>query len=154
GTTLTFSGSPDLGVTFQWAYSETPGGPYTDLGTGLQLETGALATTTYYVVTSTCTLTDDSNTSPEFMLEVRPTPSASASNDSPACLDDEVQLTGTTDIGTTFDWSGPQSFTSSDQNPTVLINSPANGGSYTFVATLNGCSSAPANTTIAVNEPI
>ena len=57
GTSLNLSGaSSDLGITYQWASSTTPGGPYTTiLGTNTAEATGALTVPTYYIVTVTCT---------------------------------------------------------------------------------------------------
>src|SRR5690606_9940988 len=118
-----------------------------------QQETGNLTTTTYYVVTSTCTFSGLSNTSPEFMMEVRPIPSASATNDSPICEGEDVQLTGTTDIGTEFSWTGPAGYSSEDQSPLLTSLSESQAGDYTFTSSLNGCTSEPAATNIAVNLP-
>ncbi len=154
GTTLTFSGSSDLSTTYQWASSTTAGGPYTDLGTTLQQITGALTTTTYYVVTTTCTNSGLSNTSPEYSVEVRPTPTLSASNNSPLCIGSTLQLNATSDIGTTYSWTGPAAFTSTDQNPTLAITSVNQSGEYFVTTSSNGCTSEQASTTVSVNPAI
>ena len=84
-------------------------------------------------------------------VEARPQPTASASA-SPACTGSSITLTGTTDIGTSFQWTGPNGFTSTDQNPTIASASSANSGVYTFVASLNGCSTT-ATVNVTVFDP-
>lgn len=57
GTTLNLTGaSNDAGVTYQWASSSTPGGPYTNAGTTNSQATGNLTTDVYYIVTVTCSV--------------------------------------------------------------------------------------------------
>ncbi|MFN6114910.1 MAG: GEVED domain-containing protein, partial [Flavobacteriales bacterium] len=81
----------------------------------------------------------------------KPTPAVSASAGL-ACLGGTLQLTGTNDIGTSFNWTGPNAFSSTSQNPTVGPLVAASAGTYTFTATLNGCTSAPATVVVAVNN--
>jgi hypothetical protein len=56
GTTLTLSNIyVDLGISFQWAYSLTSGGPYTNLaGIGNTQATGSMTAPRYYKCTITC----------------------------------------------------------------------------------------------------
>ncbi|MEI2825863.1 MAG: hypothetical protein V9F04_05255 [Dermatophilaceae bacterium] len=65
-------------------------------------------------------------------------------------------MTGTTDIGTTFSWSGPNSFSSTQQNPTIASLTAAGNGTYTFVATsAAGCPSLPATVSVTGNaQPV
>lgn len=57
GTTLNLTGaSNDAGVTYQWASSTVPGGPYTNMGTTNSQVTGNLTASTYYIVTVTCSV--------------------------------------------------------------------------------------------------
>ncbi len=49
-----------------------------------------------------------------------------------------------------YDWSGPLSFVSATQNPVIKNSTIKNNGDYTVTATLNGCTSKPAITTVAV----
>ncbi|MDQ3101499.1 MAG: T9SS type A sorting domain-containing protein, partial [Bacteroidota bacterium] len=72
-------------------------------------------------------------------------------NNGPVCEGEDVLLTGTTDIGTSFQWSGPALFNPTTQNATVPDATSANAGTYTFIATANGCSSTPATTNVVVN---
>ncbi|MCO6483646.1 MAG: immunoglobulin domain-containing protein, partial [Flavobacteriales bacterium] len=84
-----------------------------------------------------------------------PTPTASAANDGPACVDGTVQLTGTTDVGTSFTWTGPNGFTSNAQNPDIPSATLADAGTYTLVVSTGPgtCTSAPATTVVEVYAP-
>ncbi|MDW8157482.1 MAG: T9SS type A sorting domain-containing protein [Bacteroidia bacterium] len=39
----------------------------------------------------------------------------------------------------TYSWSGPNGFSSNQQNPTIQVVSPFNSGTYTLTITVNGC---------------
>lgn len=79
------------------------------------------------------------------------TVTASASNSGIYCADSVITLQGSTNISgtTTYSWTGPNGFTSTLQNPTVLAQ--AGTGTYTLIVTVNGCQSAPATTTVTAN---
>ncbi|MEI2825869.1 MAG: hypothetical protein V9F04_05285 [Dermatophilaceae bacterium] len=152
GTTLNFdNGSTDVGFIYQWAFSTVSGGPYTNLGTNPSQSTGALTQTTFYTVTTLCSFSGLTNVSPEFTLAVNPIPTASASSNGPLCVGDALNLTGTTDIGTNFSWTGPNGFTSGLQNPTIAAITAQEGGTYSLTVTAAGCSSTIATTSVTVN---
>ncbi|MCX6265939.1 MAG: T9SS type A sorting domain-containing protein [Bacteroidetes bacterium] len=156
GTTLSLSSVyTGLGITFQWKYATTPGGPYTNLGTNATQATGALTVATYYICTIICTNGGGSFTTAEKTVTVEPfPPTASASSNAPVCAGATLNLTGVTDIGTSFSWTGTNGFTSTLQNP--VISSASVPGifesrTYQFIATKNGCSSTPSTITVVVN---
>ena len=60
-------------------------------------------------------------------------------------------LTGTTNIGTTYSWTGPNGFTSSSLSPTISAATTAASGTYTVTMTLGSCSSTA--TTVATVNP-
>jgi hypothetical protein len=73
---------------------------------------------------------------------------ATATNNGPVCLGLSLNLVGGPDGMTNYAWSGPNGFTSSEQNPTVSINATlAMAGDYTL--TINGIPTA--TTTVIVN---
>ncbi|WP_143524998.1 gliding motility-associated C-terminal domain-containing protein [Labilibacter marinus] len=77
-------------------------------------------------------------------------PIVTAGNDSPACDVEAVNLTGGPG-SLTYSWTGPNSFTSVAQNPTINPIGLAGAGTYTMVGTdANGCS-ASATTDVIVN---
>jgi hypothetical protein len=151
--TLTLGGaSTGPGISYLWKYGTSSGGPYdTNLGTALTQATTSLPAGTYYfVVDVTCSAGPETSTTAEFELEVKPVPTASASSPAVGCTGQSVALTGTTDIGTTFQWTGPNGFNPAVQNPTVDPVVAASAGTYFFTATANGCTSAQASTSFTV----
>ena len=83
GTTLTFDPATTAsGLTQQWASATSAGGPFnTLLGTMLTQATGNLSSTTYYRVTTTCTTSGLTNTSPVFTVQVNSTQVGATCND-------------------------------------------------------------------------
>ncbi len=89
----------------------------------------------------------DSEISNPFEVFVEPIPTVLASNDSPVCSSDQVQLSVNTIPGATYSWSGPSGFTSFIQNPLA----PANAGTYSVTVTSStGCSNS-GSTDVSVN---
>ena len=73
-----------------------------------------------------------------------------ASNNGPVCAGSTLTLSASTISGVTYSWAGPNGFTSSVQNPT-LVYSPLYAGTYTVTATTTsgGCVSGPGSTTVS-----
>ncbi|MEZ4885873.1 MAG: hypothetical protein R3E32_14160 [Chitinophagales bacterium] len=85
---------------------------------------------------------------------VNAVPLATATNDSPACMGADVQLnsnTSTTGATATYQWSGPNSFSSTEQNPIVSNADAASAGDYSVTITVNDCVSQGATTSVIVN---
>jgi hypothetical protein len=149
---LTLTGATiGLGITRQWRYGPV-GGPYTNLlGTAGNQSTSGVPLGSYeMVVDVTCNAGPTTVTTAPFAFSVSTVPTASASA-GPGCLGQTLNLTGTTDIGTTFAWTGPNTFNSTSQNPSIPTITAAAAGTYSFTATANGCSSAPATVSVSVN---
>ncbi|MFZ1692483.1 MAG: hypothetical protein WAT74_04710, partial [Flavobacteriales bacterium] len=139
--------SSGLGISYQWKYGTTPGGPYdTNLGTGSSQDFATLPVGTYYVVVDvTCSAGPTTVTTPEFTLTVNPNPtSVPTAVDATLCVGENLDLLGSSDFGTTWTWTGPNGFASALQNPSISEVTLAAAGNYTLVTTANGCSS-PAN---------
>jgi hypothetical protein len=66
-------------------------------------------------------------------VTVNPLPSPTANNNGPICVGQTLQLTGAG--GGTYSWSGPNSFSSAVQNPSVSNVTAAAGGVYTLTVT-------------------
>jgi gliding motility-associated-like protein len=75
------------------------------------------------------------------------TPTASANNTGPYCAGATIQLN--TSAGTSHSWTGPASFASGAQNPTIVNAQPSMSGDYTVVINLGSCS-ASATTSVTV----
>ncbi|MBC7937618.1 MAG: hypothetical protein H7Y86_19895 [Rhizobacter sp.] len=62
-----------------------------------------------------------------------------AGNNGPVCIGSTLSLAATT-VGGSYSWTGPNSFTSTLQNPTLVYNA-VNAGVYTLNVTAAGCTS-------------
>jgi gliding motility-associated-like protein len=124
-TTLTVNGA----TTYSWAPA-----------TGLSSTTNATVTatptvTTIYTVTGTAGTCSSTATS---TVTVNAVPTATATGTALVCTGQPINL-GVTTTATTFSWSGPNTFTSNVQNPTIVASTAANSGVYTVTVTANGC---------------
>lgn len=85
------------------------------------------------------------------VITINPTVNTLASNNGPACIGSSVQLSATD--GTTFSWTGPNGYTSTDKNPVLTNLQLSFSGIYTVSATSNGCTSV-SSTEVKVIEPL
>ena len=107
-----------------------------------------------YTVTPTTTVTGCTGPPQTVTVTVNPKPSLSASSNSPVCLGGNINLTATTTGGSTFVWSGPNSYTSTSQNPTISPSTTSDAGNYTVTTTsAAGCVSSNSSTNVIVNPP-
>lgn len=81
--------------------------------------------------------------------------SVSASSNSPVNQGSAINLSatasGTNAASATYSWTGPNSFSSTTQNPVVSNAQASNAGSYTVTASALGCTPANSSTTAVVN---
>ncbi len=70
------------------------------------------------------------------------------------CVGGTLQLNASTISGATYRWTGPNGYTSTAQNPIRTNATSAMAGTYSVTATVNGCTSEPASTTVTLDEPI
>lgn len=117
--------------------------------TGATTQSITLTTAGSYTVTVTngsgCSATSAGTT-----VTVNPLPTVSASNNGPLCVGDALNLTATGTGGGNYSWTGPNSFSSTLQNPSIASVTSADFGTYTVTLTVNSCSSS-ATTTVTVN---
>jgi hypothetical protein len=79
-----------------------------------------------------------------------PTASASANQ---LCVGGTINLFSSSPVvGATFNWSGPNSFSSTAQNPTLPSATNLMSGIYSVFATSAGCSGPATNLTVTVNN--
>jgi subtilisin-like proprotein convertase family protein len=149
GTTLSLSTIYSLsGITRQWKSSLTPGGPYTNLGTGATQATGNLTATTYYICDISCA-GGDTYTTPEFTVAVNQLPAVTVSASSPSfCNPGGTAVTLTAGGALTYTWSPATGLSTTIGG--IVNATPANTTAYVVTGTDgNGCQST-ANTTVIV----
>lgn len=92
-----------------------------------------------------------SNESGQRMLSIGTIPVVTAGSNSPVCSGDNIELTTTIIPEATYEWFGP--VTSSMPQPIIAPANPGlHTGTYTVVATLNGCESEPASVDVLVKQ--
>jgi hypothetical protein len=66
-------------------------------------------------------------------------PSLTITSNSPVYEGDALNLTANSDAGATYSWTGPNSFTSTQQNPFIANVSAAGDGDYTIISIVGEC---------------
>jgi hypothetical protein len=78
-------------------------------------------------------------------------PTPVATNNGPKCEGSSITLSTPYIVGATFAWTGPNGFTSSSFAPALNGVTPAMSGDYFVTVRIDGDTSAPGRTTVAVN---
>ncbi|PKP00919.1 MAG: hypothetical protein CVU11_16775, partial [Bacteroidetes bacterium HGW-Bacteroidetes-6] len=101
--------------------------------------------TVYVTDVNGCTQPD------QITISVNPIPAAPvASSNSPVNLNGTIELTASTVSMAFYSWTGPGGFTSTAQNPTITNATATEGGTYSVIAVVAGCQSAPATTDVVI----
>lgn len=141
--------------TFLNANADT-GGSWQDVNgsgglSGSTLTTAGLVAGVYqfkYIVTGLCNATDEAI----ITLQIKDIPSLPViTGTTPVCAGDNVQLTTTAVPGGTYEWTGPNGFTSTLQNPIISNATQAASGTYSLKITNNTCASPIATLELVVN---
>ncbi|MCB0699335.1 MAG: T9SS type A sorting domain-containing protein [Chitinophagales bacterium] len=149
GTTLNLTASTSVsGTTYNWtgpnSFSSTSATPSI-------AGVSAVHSGNYYSLISfyACKVYDT------VAVVVKPVPvTPTVNNNGPICSGDTVKLTAfTTTNGVSWSWTGPNSFSSSAQNPLISNSNTTHSGTYTATATLNGCASSDTTTVVVKQSP-
>ena len=145
GASLSLGAASTSGHTYSW--TSNPSG-FTSSISNPKDSPGV--TTTFYLketITATgCSKTD----SVKITVSTRPS-TPSASNNGSLCEGDALSLKTPTLSGATYSWTGPNSFTSSSQNPTKSSVTIADSGIYyVTVSLVAGCASSAGSTSLTV----
>jgi beta-glucanase (GH16 family) len=134
-------------------------GPFTPVFSGLTstncTDSGVTNGTMYFYVVSAVILGCESTNS-AFVSATpvcAPPPAPTAANNGPLWAGMTLNLTASTVPGATYNWTGPNGFNSTNQNPVVANASPNDSGMFSVTAATGGCTSAPVNTIVTVNPP-
>jgi hypothetical protein len=93
--------------------------------------------------------------SADVTVTINPIPAApTASNTGPYHVGDTISLSTPTVGGATYSWTGPNGFTSAQQNPTIADATTAMAGTYSVTVTVDGCTSPAGTTDVLVELPI
>ena len=151
--TVTASGS---GLTYQWKVNTGSG--FTNIVNGGIYSGATSVKLTLTAVpfanngfTYQCVL-NDCATSTAATLTVNATPTASPSSNTPVCAGGTLNLSSS--AATSYLWSGPNTFTSSQQNPVINTVTSASGGTYTLRVTNAGGCTGTATTAVVINTTL
>jgi gliding motility-associated-like protein len=101
-----------------------------------------------YRVNGSCSSFDESFVE----ITINPIPQTPiASVDSVVCDGENLQLYATTLAGSTYQWTGPNGFTSTDQNPIIENATSINNGTYTVKTLANNCESPLASIAVEIS---
>ena len=152
---VVFSSPNGVSAIFDWVNSNPTIG-LSSSGTGDIPSFNASNPTTSALV-STVTVTPSIGScvgSPEtFTFTVNPLPIPVAQNNGPLCPGENLVLTVNGVSGASYDWSGPNGFSSQLQNPTLSNITVANGGVYSVVVDVAGCSGT-SSTNLTINPMV
>ncbi|HKS25131.1 MAG TPA: IPT/TIG domain-containing protein [Thermoanaerobaculia bacterium] len=143
GATISLSTPTVASATYAWT------GP-NGFTSALQNPTRANATAadggTYSVTVTVGGCTSAAGTT---SVSVTPKPATpAASNGGPYCEGSTIALSTPLVATATYAWTGPNGFTSTQQNPTRANATAADFGVYSVTVTVNGCTSAAGTTTV------
>ncbi len=152
GNTLNLSATSSTGGTITYTWSG-PNNFTSSVQNPVILNATTAASGTYSVTATIngCTSAAATNTA-----IVNATPNApTVSSNSPVCTGNTLNLSSTTNFtgSVTYAWSGPNSFTSTSQSPSIPSVTIAGAGSYSLIitATTGSCPSLAASTVVVVN---
>ncbi|MEP2770499.1 MAG: FG-GAP-like repeat-containing protein [Fulvivirga sp.] len=148
GQTIRLNAAAAPGATFNWSKdaASVKSGPenFLDITTFGNYELEVVSEGGACTNTTSINVTDGAGSPPADPV---------ASNNGPSCIGGDITLSSTTISGATYSWTGPNGFTSSDQNPAITGITTDNAGVYSVQVTVGDCQSATDNTTVVVNEP-
>ncbi len=72
-------------------------------------------------------------------------------NNGPLCVGQTLSLSTASMAGATYNWSGPNGFSSTSQNPTKANVSANDGGLYSLYVSVNNCNSTTRSANISIN---
>ena len=149
GTTLNLTASTVTGATYWWTgpnfFSSSAQNPSIPNITSADAGTYSVTITVDGCTSVPATTTVMTNPAP---------PPPTAGNDSPLCDGTTLNLTADMVAGATYTWSGPNSFSSNLQNPSISPVTANDAGTYSVTVTLNGCASQPATTNVIINSAV
>jgi gliding motility-associated-like protein len=148
GTTLSLSAGTVAGATYTWS------GPNTFTSTAQNPTITPITMAGAGVYSVAVVVAGCQGPFGTISVTVNPAPAAPvAGNNSPICISGNLNLTASNIAGATYSWTGPNSFTSTTQNPTIPGATTIAAGAYSVTSTVAGCSSTMAITIATISMP-
>jgi len=152
-TPVTFSSTISNGGTspvYQWLLNNVVAGNSATYNPAMLNNGDVVQCILHSNATCATTPTDTSNA---ILMHVVATPGTPAiSVNTPVCTNGNLQLNTDSISSATYQWTGPNGFTSSIQNPVINNPSQAYSGNYNLVVSVGSCNSQPGQLTVTVNS--
>ncbi|MDO8998447.1 MAG: hypothetical protein Q7W45_01690, partial [Bacteroidota bacterium] len=146
GQTLNLTSTFTTGATYSWT------GPNTFTSNVQNPSIAAITVAGSGVYSVNATVAGCPGPTGTISVLVNPSPSApTAGANSPLCAGQTLNLTSTFTAATTYSWSGPNTFTSNIQNPSIAAITVAGSGVYSVNATSGGCTGPSGTISVLVN---
>ena len=149
GGNATIGAAATAGNTYSWSPTTGLSSPTAANPTVTLTNVTGNPVTTAYTVTTTTTATGCSS-SAMVNVTVNPAPVPTATNTGPYCVQSTIQLNSSG--GGTYAWSGPNGYTSAQQNPSIANATLGMAGNYTVTVTGAGNCTATATTDVVVTS--
>jgi gliding motility-associated-like protein len=159
GTPLNYTITSNASAaTFVWSRSATPNISNTAGSGQTSLINESLNNTSTNTVNVVYTISPTVNgcTGAPFYLfiDVRPTQLLPLVNtNTPVCTGSTIHLQTPLKSGASYLWTGPNGFTSAQQNPDITNATLANAGTYSLTTVINGCASPAGTANVVINTP-
>lgn len=145
-STLNVSMNAVTGATYNWY------GPlgFNTIGQGFQIDSMTLSRAGLYI--ANLTVNGCTSNSSTVNVSVNPQPAVPlAANNSPVCEGASLQLSTPALAGASYQWTGPNGFSSGTQNPLLTGVALTAKGDYALTVTVNGCTSNSGSTAAIIN---
>jgi hypothetical protein len=123
-TTLTATGtSTGVGISYQWASSSSPSGPFNPISGAVTntLSTGSLTATTYYIFTTTCSISSSTNSSAVYTLAVDPLPTINVVASSTNYCNGANAVTLTASGAANYTWTPSSGLSQYPEHPQPVV---------------------------------
>ena len=154
GSAINLTSTSTGGTSYSWAgpnsFTSTTQNPSIASATALMAGTYTVTVLSSGTCTATATTAVVVNVTPT----CTPPTAVTAGSNSPVTAGSAINLTSTSTGGTAYSWSGPNSFTSTTQNPSIAAATALMAGTYTVTvlsSALSGTCTATATTAVVVN---
>lgn len=148
GQTATLRATKGLGISYSWTRDGTPLPDVTDF---IETTVGGSFEVTLTSESGACVFTSDPVNISSFTDAVPSLPDILGGDD-PVCPGEPLTLSTSSISGATYEWSGPNGFSSSEQNPIIADFGADNVGTYELQITTGNCSSEISTKLININD--
>ena len=149
GSTLNLTASTVPGATYSWT---GPNGFTASVQNPSIPNATAIASGSYSVTAMVGGCTSLAGTTVAVVNAIPAAPTAG--NNGPIYSGSTLNLTASTVPGAAYSSTGPNGFTSTNQNPTIETAGDAASGLYSVTVTANACPSVAGTTTVTINPPV